>query len=88
LEGLGNLGYSSSIRIALVGFGSVGRALARLIAYKWDFIRSRWGVDVRVVGVVDSRGMALKADGFTVEELLKLVSLPRSSVSSFKPLRS
>jgi homoserine dehydrogenase len=47
----------------LVGFGSVGRALARLIAYKWDFIRSRWGVDVRVVGVVDSRGMALKADG-------------------------
>ena len=88
MEGLGNLGYSSSIRIALVGFGSVGRALARLMAYKWDFIGSRWGVDVRVVGVVDSRGMALKADSFTVEELLKLVSLPRSSVSSFKPLRS
>jgi len=86
LEGLGSSGHRSSpVRVVLVGFGSVGRALARLIAYKWDFIRSRWGVDVRVVGVVDSKGMALKADGFTVEELLKLVSLPRSSVLSFKP---
>jgi len=86
LEGLGSSGHrSSSVRVVLVGFGSVGRALARLIAYKWDFIRSGWGVDVRVVGVIDSKGMALKADSFTVEELLKLVSLPRSSVSSFKP---
>jgi homoserine dehydrogenase len=55
------------------------------MAYKWDFIRSKWGVDVRVVGVIDSKGIALKADSFTVEELLKLVSLPRSNVSSFKP---
>lgn len=52
------------VRVVLAGFGSVGRALARLIAYKGSFIKSKFNVDVRIVGIVDSKGMVLKEGGF------------------------
>lgn len=73
------------VRVVLVGFGSVGRSLAKLIAYKGFYVRDRFNVDIRVVGVVDSRGMAFKVGGFDGLELLKLANLPRSSVSQFTP---
>jgi len=73
------------VRVVVIGFGSVGRSLARVLAYKGEYVRNKFGVDVRVVGVVDSKGMAVKEDGFSGFELLKLASLPRSSVGSFHP---
>lgn len=73
------------IKIALIGFGSVGRALARVIALKRKIINSKYGILIDVVGVVDSKGMALKAEGFDEYELLKLCELPRSGVNLFKP---
>ncbi|MEM1679184.1 MAG: homoserine dehydrogenase [Ignisphaera sp.] len=73
------------VKIALIGFGSVGRALARVIALKRKIISSKYGILIDVVGVADSKGMALKAEGFDEYELLKLCELPRSGVNLFKP---
>jgi len=71
------------VRIALIGFGNVGRGLVKTIALKNDELARRLNIAVKVVGVVDSKGMALKRDGFTDIELLKLLEQPRSSVGSY-----
>jgi len=73
------------VRIVVVGFGSVGRAFARIVALKKRAIESRYGVTLNVVGIADSKGMALKSDGFSEYELLKLSEVPRSGVNMFSP---
>lgn len=73
------------VRVVIVGFGSVGRALVRVVALKRKYMESRYGISLDVVGVADSKGMAMKADGFTDYELLKLSEVPRSGVNLFKP---
>jgi len=71
------------VRIAIIGFGNVGRGLVKTIALKNDELARKLNMAVKVVGVVDSRGMALKKDGFTDIELLKLLEQPRSSVGTY-----
>jgi homoserine dehydrogenase len=71
------------VRIAIIGFGNVGRGLVKTIALKNDELARKLNIAVKVVGVVDSRGMALKKDGFTDIELLKLLEQPRSSVGTY-----
>ena len=71
------------VRIAIIGFGNVGRGLVKTIALKNDELARKMNITVKVVGVVDSRGMALKKDGFTDIELLKLLEQPRSSVGTY-----
>jgi len=71
------------VRIAVIGFGNVGRGLVKTIALKNDELARRLNIAVKVVGVVDSKGMAWKKDGFTDIELLKLLEQPRSSVGSY-----
>ncbi len=78
----GGHGGSLGARVAIVGFGGVGRELARLIALKAGDVERLYGVRVRVVAVVDSRGAAICPRGFEGYELLKLAETPRSSVSS------
>jgi len=71
------------VRIAVIGFGNVGRGLVKTIALKNDELARKLNINIKVVGVVDSKGMALKKDGFTDIELLKLLEQPRSSVGSY-----
>lgn len=73
------------VRVVVIGFGNVGRAFARVVALKKKIIESRYGISLSIVGVADSRGMALKSDGFTEYELLKLCEVPRSGVNLFSP---
>lgn len=73
------------VKVVVVGFGNVGRAFVRVIALKKKILESKYGVPIDVVGVVDSKGMALKSDGFTEYELLKISEVPRSGISMFSP---
>lgn len=75
----------NTIKIVIVGFGNVGRAFTRILVLKRKIIENKHGVSPVVVGVVDSKGMAVKKEGFTDYELLKLNELPRSGVSMFAP---
>ncbi|MFN4045928.1 MAG: hypothetical protein ACK4H7_01130, partial [Acidilobaceae archaeon] len=73
------------VKVLVVGFGSVGRAFARLVALKGSLVERRFGVRVRIVGVVDSGGAAFKPEGFGGADLLKLSEMPRSGVCVFEP---
>lgn len=73
------------MNIVLAGFGSVGRAYARLLALKTGYIEKKYGVKLKIVGILDSRGGVLKEDGFSPYDLLKLCKIPRSSLCKYKP---
>ncbi|MDX2118910.1 MAG: homoserine dehydrogenase [Planctomycetota bacterium] len=44
------------MRVVLSGFGTVNQAFARLVATRADALIAQHGLEVRIVGVIDSRG--------------------------------
>ncbi len=62
-----------TVSIVQIGFGNVGRTLARILAGNTE--------DYKVLGFCDSRGCAVKEDGFTRDEIHDLLSVPRGSLS-------
>jgi len=54
-----------------LGFGNVGRALARLLVAKSSELREQYGIEFRITGVASRRiGWHSNADGFEVSTLL------------------
>ncbi len=58
------------MRIALIGFGSVGRALAHLLEARRDELYRQFGLSPRLVLVADSRGYAADPDGLSADRLV------------------
>jgi len=62
-----------TVRLALLGFGSVGQALARLLLRKRDELRQRYNLDFVVTGIATGRhGAAIAPEGLDLEEALRL----------------
>ena len=60
--------------LALIGFGNVARALARLLIRKQDSLKSQYGITFAFTGISTGRhGCAVNPDGLNVEEALELV---------------
>lgn len=56
--------------LAFIGFGNVGRALARLLVMKSTELREVYGIEWRITGVASrSRGWLTNPEGFTPAEL-------------------
>lgn len=61
------------IKLALLGFGNVGRALARLLLIKRDELRRRYQINWQVVGIATLRhGVAIDPGGLDLEQALTL----------------
>jgi len=61
-------------RLALLGFGNVGQALARLLLEKQDELRSRYDITFTVTGIATGRhGAALNPSGIDLGRALELV---------------
>jgi homoserine dehydrogenase len=66
-------------RLGFIGFGNVGRALARLLATKSDELREVYGIGWQITGVASkSRGWLTNSAGFTQTDLSN-PSLEKSS---------
>lgn len=62
------------IRVALVGFGNVGRALVRLLENKQSQLNTEFGFTTVVTGIATGRhGMAINENGIEIERALQLV---------------
>jgi homoserine dehydrogenase len=62
------------ISLALVGFGNVGRSLARLILRKHDQLARERGLELKVTGITTARhGTAIDPHGIDLEKALVLV---------------
>ncbi len=58
------------VRIVLCGLGKVGQAFIGLIIQKDQDLKTRYGLDLKVVAAVDIGGAAVKANGLPLEDLL------------------
>jgi len=69
-------------KLALIGFGNVARALARLLIRKQDLLRSPYGITFSFTGIATgSHGSAVNPEGFDIQKALDLVE-SGNSISS------
>lgn len=68
-------------RVVLAGFGNVGRSFVKLILEKDSMIRERYGLDIVIVGVADSSGFVINPEGFTNNDLEKMLNVPRGGLA-------
>jgi homoserine dehydrogenase len=62
---------TAGYRIALIGFGAAGRGLTRILRDRGAWLRSKHGVDLRIVGVCTRRhGCVYDPDGIAPDLLL------------------
>jgi len=67
------------LNLLFVGFGVVGRGLADLLLEKGELLRSRFGVDVRTVGICDLKlGSIVNDDGIDLRKALELADSGRT----------
>ena len=59
-----------NISLALIGFGSVNRALAQLLLDKRAVLSQKYGLTFSVLGVADSRGAVMNDEGLALSDLL------------------
>lgn len=71
------------VDVGLIGIGSVGRMLLRLLLQKSEIIQATYGLKFRFVLLADSSGIAVDTSGFDLEEILIL----KSSKSGSKYLK-
>jgi homoserine dehydrogenase len=66
-------------RLALLGFGNVGRALARLLQRKEAELESNYGINFIVTGIATGRhGIAVDSNGLNLNQALALVESGQS----------
>ena len=70
-----------SIALAIVGFGGVGRAFARLLLEKKSLVEKAAGSEVHVAFIADSRGLVGSHEGLDWGLVERALAAPRGSVS-------
>jgi homoserine dehydrogenase len=58
------------MRLALVGFGTVGQGVAEAVVMKKDLLRDRFGADLEIVAVFDSKTFAHDPQGLNPLEMV------------------
>ncbi len=67
------------LRLSLIGFGTVGRSFAELLATKSALLRKTYDVEVTLVSVANARhGFIYREDGLDISTLLELAMADRS----------
>ena len=66
-------------KLALIGFGNVARALARLLVRKQDLLKSQYDVTFSFIGIATgSHGFAVNPNGLDIQKALELVESKQS----------
>lgn len=59
----------NGLSLIMVGVGSIGRSLLKLMSARKAAIRERFGLEARVVGMADTSGFVINAKGFDSADL-------------------
>jgi len=60
------------LRIVLIGFGTVGQSLARILIKDGDWLVKNYGFEPQVTGIVDSQGSCRDDNGLNLDLALKV----------------
>jgi len=62
-------GEKKTVKLSIVGFGNVGGSVADLIFAKRSALWRDFGLDIKIVGVADAKGVFVEEDGIPAEKL-------------------
>ncbi len=71
-----------SISIGLAGFGNIGRRLLRRLLSERDYISKRYGLEISVVFIADSKGVVYGEPVIKPDTLVKALKTSRGMISS------
>ena len=60
------------IKTALLGLGTVNVGLLKILIDKKDYLATVYALEYVITAVADSSGIAVRNDGFSMDELIKL----------------
>ncbi len=58
------------MKVCIVGFGSVGQGVARVMEMKKDELQKEYGLDLELVAALDRSGAAINPEGLDIKQLL------------------
>ncbi|MGA3404622.1 MAG: homoserine dehydrogenase [Candidatus Bathyarchaeia archaeon] len=58
------------MRLIMIGFGSVGRAFAEIVAKSSNTLRKQYGIGLKIVAIVDRGGAVISQQGVDISEAL------------------
>ncbi len=61
-----------TVRVSIIGFGYVGSGVAEVIRRKRDDIAKKHGIDIKIVGIADLKGVIVDENGLSDDAILKL----------------
>ncbi len=59
-------------RLAVSGLGAIGASFLALVIHNTDYLKTRHGVELRLVGAVDSSGAVTNPDGIDIRDRLSV----------------
>lgn len=62
-----------TIKASIIGFGSIGQGVARVLLMKKDYLKKE-GLDIKVIAITDSKGAVIDENGLDLEKCLKMKS--------------
>lgn len=60
------------MKICILGFGSVGNGVAKVLSMKKEEVKEKYGVDLKISAVTDTSGAAISEEGLDTDLLLKI----------------
>ncbi len=70
-------------KLTLLGFGQIGRELARQLTAQHKHLREELGIDIRIVAVADRSGIKIEEKGFSPATLNKFADKKKSGARLF-----
>jgi aspartokinase/homoserine dehydrogenase 1 len=70
-------------KLTLLGFGQIGRELARQLTSQDKHLREELGIDIKVIAVADRSGIKVEEKGFSARALVQLADKKESGTSLF-----
>ena len=61
-----------TVRISIIGFGNVGGGVAEVIKRKREEIARKYGIDIKIVGIADMKGVIVNENGLSDDAIMKL----------------
>lgn len=60
-----------TVRISIIGFGNVGRGVAEVVRRKREEIARKHGMDIKIVGIADLKGVIVNENGLGEDAIMK-----------------
>ena len=60
------------MKVILVGFGVIGKGVVKVIEEKKEYLKSKYGMDLKVVAICDRSGAAIDENGLDLKTALKV----------------